>query len=200
MTLILTCLTHEHIVQVADRRLTMPDGTLYDDDTNKAVFYCGRVAVAYTGLALNGREAHSGVDWVVHEGRSGNEVGHESRSRTCRTSFPANQRTRQEACGSGDWMGDASGGATASTLHLCGFKLYDRLMGVDAFRLRADGCPDDFLGREFLTSRLSRWTEPHSWRGSPPQTSRATRSRAWRHGEGAGPSFREYGSVCGVRW
>ena len=51
MTLILTCLAHDHIVQVADRRLTRLDGTLYNDDTNKAVFYCGRVAVAYTGLA-----------------------------------------------------------------------------------------------------------------------------------------------------
>jgi hypothetical protein len=51
MTLIITCLTHEHIVQVSDRRLTYSDGRLYDDDTNKALFYCGRVAVAYTGIA-----------------------------------------------------------------------------------------------------------------------------------------------------
>lgn len=62
MTLILTCLTDEHIVQVADRRLTMPDGTLYDDDTNKAVFYCGRVAVAYTGLAI--MEGKPTAEWI----------------------------------------------------------------------------------------------------------------------------------------
>jgi hypothetical protein len=62
MTLILTCLAHEHIVQVADRRLTMPDGKLYDDDTNKAVFYCGRVAVAYTGLAL--MEGKPTAEWI----------------------------------------------------------------------------------------------------------------------------------------
>lgn len=62
MTLILTCLTDEHIVQVADRRLTMPDGTLYDDDTNKAVFYCGRVAVAYTGLAF--MEGKPTAEWI----------------------------------------------------------------------------------------------------------------------------------------
>jgi len=62
MTLILTCLTHEHIVQVADRRLTLPDGALYDDDTNKAVFYCGRVAVAYTGLAR--MEGKPTAEWI----------------------------------------------------------------------------------------------------------------------------------------
>ncbi len=62
MTLILTCLAHKHIVQVADRRLTMPDGALYDDDTNKAVFYCGRVAVAYTGLAL--MEGKPTAEWI----------------------------------------------------------------------------------------------------------------------------------------
>ena len=62
MTLVLTCLAHEHIVQVADRRLTKPDGALYDDDTNKAVFYCGRVAVAYTGLAL--MEGKPTAEWI----------------------------------------------------------------------------------------------------------------------------------------
>lgn len=62
MTLILTCLAHQHIVQVADRRLTWPNGALYDDDTNKAVFYCGRVAVGYTGLALiEGRDT---AEWI----------------------------------------------------------------------------------------------------------------------------------------
>jgi hypothetical protein len=40
----------------------MPDGALYDDDTNKAVFYCGRVAVAYTGLAL--MEGKPTAEWI----------------------------------------------------------------------------------------------------------------------------------------
>lgn len=62
MTLILTCLAHEHIVQVADRRLTMPNGALYDDDTNKAVFYCGRVAGGYTGLAQ--MEGKPTAEWI----------------------------------------------------------------------------------------------------------------------------------------
>lgn len=62
MTLILTCLTHEHITQVADRRLTSPDGGLCDDDTNKAVFYSGRVAMAYTGLAQ--MEGKPTAEWI----------------------------------------------------------------------------------------------------------------------------------------
>jgi len=62
VTLILTCLTHKHIVQAADRRLTLPDGSLYDDDTNKAVFYCGSVAVAYTGLAR--MEGMPTAEWI----------------------------------------------------------------------------------------------------------------------------------------
>ena len=65
MTLVLTCLTERYCVQAADRRLTMPDGSLYDDDTNKAVFYCGRVAVAYSGLAIiDGVET---AEWVARQ-------------------------------------------------------------------------------------------------------------------------------------
>ena len=62
MTLIITCLTREHIAQAADRRLTLPDGSLYDDDTNKAVFFCGRVAVAFTGLAH--MEGKPTAEWI----------------------------------------------------------------------------------------------------------------------------------------
>lgn len=62
MTLILTFLANEYIVQIADRRLTWPNGSLYDDDTNKAVFFCSRVAVAYTGLAqLEGKPT---AEWI----------------------------------------------------------------------------------------------------------------------------------------
>jgi hypothetical protein len=53
MTLILSCLTPEHVIQVADRRLTAPDrgGELVDDDTNKVVQYESHLCFAYTGLA-----------------------------------------------------------------------------------------------------------------------------------------------------
>jgi hypothetical protein len=51
MTLVLSCATPEYIVQVSDRHLTWPNGQLADDNTNKVVLFCRRVAFAYTGLA-----------------------------------------------------------------------------------------------------------------------------------------------------
>ena len=64
MTLILTCLTHEHIVQVADRRLTQLDGSLADDDTNKVVFFQGRVAIAFAGISrMDGMPT---ADWIAY--------------------------------------------------------------------------------------------------------------------------------------
>jgi hypothetical protein len=63
VTLILACLSHQRIVVAADRRLTLPDGSLYDDDANKAIFYEGRIALAYTGLArLDGADT---ADWLA---------------------------------------------------------------------------------------------------------------------------------------
>jgi hypothetical protein len=64
MTLILTAATRDFIVQVSDRRLTYPDGTLLDDNTTKAVFYCGRVAVGYTGSAKI--QNRSTAEWLAH--------------------------------------------------------------------------------------------------------------------------------------
>lgn len=65
MTLILSCATQEYVVQVSDRRLvTLPDGQLRDDDTNKAVVFCGRMVFAYTGLAK--LENNEGTDvWLT---------------------------------------------------------------------------------------------------------------------------------------
>ncbi len=62
MTLVLTCLTEDYVIQAVDRRLTKPDGTLSDDDTKKSVFWCGRSAVAYTGPARI--EDESTPDWI----------------------------------------------------------------------------------------------------------------------------------------
>lgn len=50
MTLVLSCITPEFVVQVSDRRLTRLDGTLYDDETNKAVLLYQNALFAYTGL------------------------------------------------------------------------------------------------------------------------------------------------------
>lgn len=51
MTLILSQITPDYVIQVSDRRLTRPDGSLFDDDSNKAVLYNDHFAFAYTGLA-----------------------------------------------------------------------------------------------------------------------------------------------------
>lgn len=51
MTLLLTLLTPEYIVQASDRRLTMPDGTLAEEASNKAVLIERFGCMAYTGLA-----------------------------------------------------------------------------------------------------------------------------------------------------
>ncbi len=51
MTLILTAITPEHIVQVSDMKLTLPTGEVADDHAAKMVLWCGRTLVAYTGLA-----------------------------------------------------------------------------------------------------------------------------------------------------
>lgn len=55
MTLIISCVTQNHVVQVSDRRLTWitgPNaGQVADDNKNKAVIVCNRLAIGYTGLA-----------------------------------------------------------------------------------------------------------------------------------------------------
>jgi hypothetical protein len=71
MTLVLTCLTSEYIVQVSDRRLTF-NGRLCDDDTNKAVCYCGRTAVAYTGPARIG--GHETAEWIGNAMKDAEQV------------------------------------------------------------------------------------------------------------------------------
>lgn len=52
MTLILSCITRDAIVQVSDRCLTdLRTGAPIEQEANKAVFLSNRVAVAFTGLA-----------------------------------------------------------------------------------------------------------------------------------------------------
>jgi hypothetical protein len=54
MTLILSMFYRDHIIQVSDRRLTDSKGRLFDDDSNKAVFFENRILIAYTGLSNTG--------------------------------------------------------------------------------------------------------------------------------------------------
>jgi hypothetical protein len=70
MTLILTCLTEEYIVQVSDRRLTTVDRTgkiikVADEASNKAVFLDHKWIIGFTGLAkLSGTRADK---WLAEQ-------------------------------------------------------------------------------------------------------------------------------------
>lgn len=56
MTLILSQITQDYVIQVSDRRLTYDNGSIGDDEANKAVLYCGQFAFSYTGLScIDGR-------------------------------------------------------------------------------------------------------------------------------------------------
>jgi hypothetical protein len=67
MTMILTCLTNEFIVQASDRRLTTRrEKKIIDkeDDRNKALFYDNHTVFAYTGLATLSNQQFA-IDWAA---------------------------------------------------------------------------------------------------------------------------------------
>ncbi len=74
MTLVVTAATANFVAQVSDKRLTLPDGSPFDDEANKAVVLScedGDLAIAYTGLAYVGELQADGLgkfrtdDWLV---------------------------------------------------------------------------------------------------------------------------------------
>jgi hypothetical protein len=59
MTLILNILTSNRIIQASDRRLTLPNGDIFDDEANKAIcVVCADAifSIGYTGLAYFGKK------------------------------------------------------------------------------------------------------------------------------------------------
>jgi hypothetical protein len=66
MTLIITVATASRAVQASDRRLTRPDGSIFDDEANKAICVgCGdaHFCIGYTGLAfVDGKRTD---EWLV---------------------------------------------------------------------------------------------------------------------------------------
>jgi hypothetical protein len=76
VTLVLSCLTPGYVVQATDRRLTDPrSGAVVDDYTNKAVFFCGRMAYAYTGLSrIAGKPTDLWLTQVLSRARDLNEA------------------------------------------------------------------------------------------------------------------------------
>src|SRR4051812_12394418 len=52
MTLLVACMTRQHVVVATDRRLTdLNTGGLIEDDASKLIVIENRLAIAYTGLA-----------------------------------------------------------------------------------------------------------------------------------------------------
>ena len=51
MTCVLSLCTPDVLIQVTDRRLTWPDGQMFNDYTNKVTIFNGRMAVSYAGLS-----------------------------------------------------------------------------------------------------------------------------------------------------
>jgi hypothetical protein len=69
VTLILSALTRDAVVQVSDRRFVYlrPDGTVHrdQDDSNKAVVFANRVAFAFTGIAQLGPMSEKTDMWMA---------------------------------------------------------------------------------------------------------------------------------------
>jgi hypothetical protein len=68
LTLIISVLTPQWAIQVSDRRLVrIREGAAVraDDERNKAVTWCGRLAFAYAGLAELGREKQTDI-WLAN--------------------------------------------------------------------------------------------------------------------------------------
>ena len=82
MTLIISVLTEDAVLQASDRRLVWlePDGSFRprDDDRNKAVMFGKRMVFAYTGLANLGPRKQKTDDWlaqVLHNCREDGDQG-----------------------------------------------------------------------------------------------------------------------------
>lgn len=71
MTLVLSLITESWAIQVSDRRLVWLDAAggivRKDDERNKAVVWCKRLAFAYTGLAELGPMREATDEWLARE-------------------------------------------------------------------------------------------------------------------------------------
>jgi hypothetical protein len=71
MTLVMSLITESWAIQVSDRRLVWlgPDSVVSrkDDERNKAVLWCNRLAFAYTGLAELGPKREATDQWLARE-------------------------------------------------------------------------------------------------------------------------------------
>jgi hypothetical protein len=71
MTLVLSLITESWAIQVSDRKLVWlgPNDEIVrrDDERNKAVVWCNRLAFAYTGLAELGPKREATDEWLTRE-------------------------------------------------------------------------------------------------------------------------------------
>lgn len=71
MTLVLSLISESWAIQVSDRRLVYvgPDGTVVrrDDEKNKAILWCNRVAFSYSGLGELGPGGEGTDTWLARE-------------------------------------------------------------------------------------------------------------------------------------
>jgi hypothetical protein len=76
LTLVLSCLTPDFVIQVSDRRLTYPNGSLADDETNKAVCFYGRIFFAYIGLSKVARmDTHVWLAEALNRAKTSGSTG-----------------------------------------------------------------------------------------------------------------------------
>ncbi len=94
MTLILSCLTADYAIQVSDRRLTLPDGSLYDDHSNKAILVNGNIIFGYTGLAFFDNRKTRNDEWFLNALSEAHKA-HPNVSLTTTAEFIANRATEE---------------------------------------------------------------------------------------------------------
>jgi hypothetical protein len=106
MTMILTCITKDFIVQASDRRLSAATGKtvqVVEDHSNKALIYSNHFVFAYTGLVKLHSGFPSAIDWAAQKlsekENLGDAVLHlgNSASDLMRTSYIQNMYSRSPA-------------------------------------------------------------------------------------------------------
>lgn len=66
MTLVQTFFSNDFVIQVSDRRLTRSDGSVFDDEYTKLVYWNDSATAGFTGLArIDRRQQKSTSEWIA---------------------------------------------------------------------------------------------------------------------------------------
>ena len=175
MTQILTCLTPDYVVQVADRRLTLATGEAVDDEACKAVIYSSDAVIGYTGLANVKPPPKGQTDlWLVDVLSRAAGLGpaiallqEEATHQFKKIVHVARQRKQQSFVVAG-WRGEASSrqpfattvsnaenpNGTWRSWPSSEFDVRDYPLGSQSLALRVSGQPLPREGRRFLMRTL----------------------------------------------